>query len=216
MALTAQVPSKDGKKWVPNYYKKWSDIDPLLPDVPIRVYGPPTTSGTRASFAEIINQKAYCKKDPIAKKLSKERGDPKGKKCRAMRTDGVYVEAGEQDNLIVQKLVEDPNSYGIFGFSYLDQNADKVQGAPLDGVKPTFENISSGKYKASRALYFYVKHSHLGVVPGIKDYLNEWTKHWGDEGMLADAGMIPMSKEEREKNQKAITELPVLVAEDLK
>ena len=133
-----------------------------------------------------------------------------------MRTDGVYVEAGEQDNLIVQKLVEDPNSYGIFGFSYLDQNADKVQGAPLDGVKPTFENISSGKYKASRALYFYVKHSHLGVVPGIKDYLNEWTKHWGDEGMLADAGMIPMSKEEREKNQKAITELPVLVAEDLK
>ena len=216
MALTAQVPSKDGKKWVPNYYKKWSDIDPLLPDVPIRVYGPPTTSGTRASFAEIINQKSYCKKDPIAKKLSKERGDPKGKKCRAMRTDGVYVEAGEQDNLIVQKLVEDPNSYGIFGFSYLDQNADKVQGAPLDGVKPTFENISSGKYKASRALYFYVKHSHLGVVPGIKDYLNEWTKHWGDEGMLADAGMIPMSKEEREKNQKAITELPVLVAEDLK
>ena len=216
MALTAQVPSKDGKKWVPNYYKKWSDIKPLLPDVPIRVYGPPTTSGTRASFAEIINQKSYCKKDPIAKKLSKERGDPKGKKCRAMRTDGVYVEAGEQDNLIVQKLVEDPNSYGIFGFSYLDQNADKVQGAPLDGVKPTFENISSGKYKASRALYFYVKHSHLGVVPGIKDYLNEWTKHWGDEGMLADAGMIPMSKEEREKNQKAITELPVLVAEDLK
>ena len=216
MALTAQVPSKDGKKWVPNYYKKWSDIKPLLPDVPIRVYGPPTTSGTRASFAEIINQKAYCKKDPIAKKLSKERGDPKGKKCRAMRTDGVYVEAGEQDNLIVQKLVEDPTSYGIFGFSYLDQNADKVQGAPLDGVKPTFENISSGKYKASRALYFYVKHSHLGVVPGIKDYLNEWTKHWGDEGMLADAGMIPMSKEEREKNQKAMTELPVLVAEDLK
>ena len=213
MALTAQVPSKDGKKWVPNYYKKWSDIKPLLPDVPIRVYGPPTTSGTRASFAEIINQKAYCKKDPIAKKLSKERGDPKGKKCRAMRTDGVYVEAGEQDNLIVQKLVEDPTSYGIFGFSYLDQNADKVQGAVLDGVKPTFENISSGKYKASRALYFYVKHSHLDVVPGIKDYMNEWTKH---EGMLADAGMIPMSKEEREKNQKAMIDLPVLVAEDLK
>ena len=215
-ALAAEVPSKDGTKWVPNYYNKWSDIKPLLPNIPIKVYGPPTTSGTRASYVEIVNQKGFCEKDSIAKKLSKERGDPKGKKCRALRTDGAYVEAGEQDNLIVQKLMEDPTAYGIFGFSYLDQNSDKIQGAFLDDVKPTFENISSGKYKASRALYFYVKHSHLDVIPGIKDYLNEWTKHWGEEGMLADAGMIPMSKEERDKNQKAIIELPVLVSDDLK
>ena len=215
-ALTAEVPNKEGTAFVPNYYKKWSDIKPLLPDVPIKVYGPPTTSGTRASYAEIINQKSYCKKDSIAKKLSKERGDPKGKKCRAMRTDGVYVEAGEQDNLIVQKLKEDPTAYGIFGFSYLDQNADSIQGAILDDVKPTFEDISSGKYKASRALYFYVKHSHLDVVPNINDYMMEWTKHWGDDGMLADAGMIPMSEKERAKYKKAMTELPVLVADDLK
>lgn len=215
-ALTAEVPNKEGTAFVPNYYKKWSDIKPLLPDVPIKVYGPPTTSGTRASYAEIINQKSYCKKDSIAKKLSKERGDPKGKKCRAMRTDGVYVEAGEQDNLIVQKLKEDPTAYGIFGFSYLDQNSDSIQGAVLDDVKPTFEDISSGKYKASRALYFYVKHSHLDVVPNINDYMMEWTKHWGNDGMLADAGMIPMSEKERAKYKKAMTELPVLVADDLK
>ncbi len=216
MALTAQVPSKDGKSFVPNYYKKWSDIKPLLPDVPIRVYGPPTTSGTRASFAEMINQKSYCGKDPVAKKLSQARGDKKGKKCRAMRTDGAYVEAGEQDNLIVQKLKEDPTSYGIFGFSYLDQNSDSIQGAMLDDVEPTFSDIASGNYKASRALYFYVKHSHIDVVPGIKDYMIEWTKHWGPDGVLADNGMIPMGTDEQAKYKKAMNNLPVLVMGDLK
>ena len=214
-ALTAQVPNEAGTKFVPNYYKKWSDIKPLLPDVPIKVYGPPTTSGTRASFAEMINQKSYCGKDSVAKKLSKARGDKKGKKCRAMRTDGAYVEAGEQDNLIVQKLKEDSTAYGIFGFSYLNQNSDSIQGAVLDDVAPTFKDIASGKYKASRALYFYVKQSHIGVVPGINDYMMEWTKHWGEDGALADAGMIPMSKEERAKYKKAMTDLPVLVMDNL-
>jgi phosphate transport system substrate-binding protein len=215
-ALTAEVPNTAGTEFVPNYYKKWSDIKPMLPDVPIKVYGPPTTSGTRASFAEIINQKSYCGKDSVAKKLSKARGDKKGKKCRAMRTDGAYVEAGEQDNLIIQKLKEDPSAYGIFGFSYLNQNADAIQGAILDDIGPTFANISSGKYKASRVLYFYVKHSHIDVVPGIKDYMTEWTKHWGEDGALADAGMIPMSSDERSKYKAAMKDLPVLVMGDLK
>ena len=214
-ALTAEVPNEAGIAFVPNYYEKWSDIKPLLPDVPIKVYGPPTTSGTRASFAEMINQKSYCGTDSVAKRLSQARGDKKGKKCRAMRTDGAYVEAGEQDNLIVQKLKEDPTAYGIFGFSYLDQNSDTMQGAVLDEIAPTFSDIASGKYKASRALYFYVKHSHIGVVPGIKDYMEEWTRHWGDDGALADAGMIPMSKDERAKFKKAMTDLPVLVMDNL-
>ena len=214
-ALTAQVPSKDGKKFVPNYYKKWSDIKPLLPNIPIRVYGPPTTSGTRASFTELINQKSYCGKDPIAKKLSKARGDKKGKKCRAMRTDGVYIEAGEQDNLIVQKLKEDPNTYGIFGFSYLNQNSDTIQGAILDDAAPTFDNIASGKYKASRALYFYVKHQHVDVVPGIKEYMVEWTKHWGEDGILTDSGMISMGVDERKKYKTAMSSLPLLKDSDL-
>ena len=214
-ALTAQVPSKDGKKFVPNYYKKWSDIKPLLPNIPIRVYGPPTTSGTRASFAEMINQKSYCGKDPVANKLSKARGDKKGKKCRAMRTDGAYVEAGEQDNLIVQKLKEDSDTYGIFGFSYLNQNSDTIQGAILDDVAPTFANIASGKYKASRALYFYVKHQHIDVVPGIKEYMVEWTKHWGEDGILTDSGMIPMGVDERKKYKTAMSSLPLLKESDL-
>ena len=214
-ALTAEVPSKDGKSFVPNYYKKWSDIKPLLPNIPIRVYGPPTTSGTRASFAEMINQKSYCGKDPVAKKLSKARGDKKGKKCRAMRTDGAYVEAGEQDNLIVQKLKEDSDTYGIFGFSYLNQNSDTIQGAILDDVAPTFANIASGKYKASRALYFYVKHQHIDVVPGIKEYMVEWTKHWGEDGILTDSGMIPMGADERKKYKTAMSSLPLLKESDL-
>ena len=145
----------------------------------------------------MVNQKGYCAKDPIAKAASIARDDKKGKKCRAMRTDGAYIEAGEQDNLIVQKLKEDPNTYGIFGFSYLDQNTDTLQGAIISGTKPTFENIAEGKYSISRALYFYVKHGHVNVVPGMKEYMSEWVKHWGDDGLLADAGMIPMSENER-------------------
>ena len=213
-ALTAEIPM-DGK-WVKNPYKKWSEINPALPDIAIRVYGPPTTSGTRASYAEMVNQKGYCAKDKEAKAASIARGDKKGKKCRAMRTDGVFIEAGEQDNLIVQKLNEDTSSYGIFGFSYLDQNSDTLQGAVISKTAPTFENIAGNNYSVSRALYYYVKHQHIGVVPGVKEYMTEWTKHWGDDGVLSDAGMIPMPKSERAKYKSAMTSLPVLTAADLK
>lgn len=212
-ALTAEV-AIDGKM-VANPYKKWSDIDPSLPNAAIRVYGPPTTSGTRASYAEIVNEKGYCKKDADAKAALKAAGK-RAKTCRAMRTDGAYVEAGEQDNLIVQKLQEDSSAYGIFGFSYLDQNSDRLQGAELSGSAPTFEAIADGQYKASRALYFYVKHQHVGVVPGIEAYMSEWTKHWDEDGILADAGMIPMPDVERHEMAGRIKNLPVLVAADLK
>ena len=212
-ALTAKVPVNG--VFVDNPYKTWQDVNPALPAIAIRVYGPPTTSGTRASYVEIVNEGAYCGKDPEAKAALKAAGE-KAKVCRAMRTDGAYVEAGEQDNLIVQKLQEDPNAYGIFGFSYLDQNSDTIQGAILSGVEPTFDAIADGSYKASRALYFYVKHQHIGVVPGIEQYMAEWTKHWGDDGALVDAGMIPMPKAERDEMAKRMTDLPVLVAADLK
>ena len=213
-ALIAEIPM-DGK-WVKNPYKKWTEINPALPDIAIRVYGPPTTSGTRASYAEMVNQKGYCAKDKEAKAASIARGDKNGKKCRAMRTDGVFIEAGEQDNLIVQKLNEDTSSYGIFGFSYLDQNSDTLQGAVISETAPTFENIAGNNYSVSRALYYYVKHQHIGVVPGMKEYMTEWTKHWGDDGVLSDAGMIPMPKSERAKYKSAMTSLPVLTAADLK
>ncbi|MDB2591070.1 substrate-binding domain-containing protein, partial [bacterium] len=212
-ALTAKVAING--KFVDNPHKKWSDINPSLPNVEIRVYGPPTTSGTRASYAEMVNEKGYCKKDAEAIAALKAAG-MKAKKCRAMRTDGAFIEAGEQDNLIVQKLNEDTTAYGIFGFSYLDQNSDTLQGAIISKTAPTFENIAGNNYSVSRALYYYVKHQHIGVVPGIKEYLNEWTKHWGDEGALSDAGMIPMPKSERDKFKAAMTNLPVLKAADLK
>ena len=222
-ALTAKIPAcvannsnVNCDKWVDNPYKKWSDINPSLPNLDIRVYGPPTTSGTRASYAEMVNQKGYCGKDKVAKAASKARGDKKGKKCREMRTDGAFIEAGEQDNLIVQKLIEDPTAYGIFGFSYLDQNSDKLNGAIIDGGAPTFEAIADGDYAVSRALYFYVKHSHLDVVKGIQEYMTEWTKHWNEDGLLADYGMIPMPKEERAKYTAAMKDLPVLTADMLK
>ncbi len=223
MALTAEVPAcyeGSGRnfncdEWIANPFMKWSDINASYPDVEIRVYGPPTTSGTRASFAEMVNQKAYCGKDAIAKKASAARDDAKGKKCRAMRTDGAYVEAGEQDNLIVQKLQEDKDAYGIFGFSYLDQNRDTLQSAVVDGTPADFELIASGDYAISRALWFYVKHQHMQVIPGMDAYMKEWTKHWGEDGVLADAGMVPMPDAERAKYQAAMTELPKLTAETL-
>ena len=212
-ALTAKVAING--KLVDNPYKKWSDVNPSLPNVDIRVYGPPTTSGTRASFAEMVNEKGYCKKDADAKAALKAAG-MKAKKCRAMRTDGAFVEAGEQDNLIVQKLNEDTTAYGIFGFSYLDQNSDSLQGAVISNTAPTFENIAGNNYSVSRALYYYVKHQHIGVVPGVKEYMAEWTKHWGNDGVLSDAGMIPMPKSERDKFKAAMTNLPVLTTADLK
>ena len=214
-ALTAQIPQEDGT-WIDNPYTHWNQINPDLPNIPIRVMGPPTTSGTRASYVEMVNQKGYCAKDPIAKAASKARGDKKGKLCRAMRTDGAYIEAGEQDNLIVQKLQEDPGTYGIFGFSYLDQNSDVLDGAIIDGGEPTFDAIAAGEYSVSRSLFFYVKHAHVGVVPALDMYMTEWTKHWGEDGMLADAGMIPLPADEMAEMISRMKNLPALTADDLK
>ena len=210
-ALTARVPNADNTAMIANPYMSWKDVNPDLPDVAIRVYGPPTTSGTRASFVEMVNEKGYCKKDADAKATLKAIGE-KAKNCRAIRTDGAYVEAGEQDNLIVQKLQQDPNALGIFGFSYLDQNSDTLRGAMIDGVEPTFEAIADGDYAISRALYFYVKHEHMDVIPGMKAYLNEWTKHWDEDGILAENGMIPLSEDEAKANKAAMKDLPKLTA----
>ena len=213
-ALTAKVPDENGN-FIDNPYTHWNQINPDLPNIPIRVMGPPTTSGTRASFVEMVNEKGYCKKDPAAKAALKAAGE-KAKVCRAMRTDGAYIEAGEQDNLIVQKLQEDTGTYGIFGFSYLDQNSDVLEGAVVDGGEPTFEAIAEGDYSISRSLFFYVKHAHVGVVPGVDVYMKEWQKHWGEDGMLADAGMIPLPEAEMEEMISRMENLPALTQEDLR
>lgn len=183
----------DGKI-VANNNMNWSDIDASLPASKIEVLGPPPTSGTRDAFVELVMEKA-------CPELIEETDE---KLCTEMREDGAFVEAGENDNLMVQKLEANPEAFAIFGFSFLDQNSDKVQGASVGGVEPTFENIAAGDYGVSRSLYFYVKKEHVGVIPGIEEYVAEFTSEgaWGDDGYLADKGLIPLPAADR----KAIAE----------
>jgi phosphate transport system substrate-binding protein len=203
MALAAKVPS--GDKMVDNPYKMWSEIDPSLPKVKIEVLGPPPTSGTRDAFVELVMREG-AKAFPNIKKLDKK---PFRAISDKMREDGAFIEAGENDNLIVQKLEANPSAVGIFGFSFLDQNADKIKGAEVEGVKPTFEAIADGSYKVSRSLYFYVKKAHVGVVPGIQEYVAEFTseKAAGDEGYLADKGLIPLPSADRKAMSKGASGL---------
>jgi phosphate transport system substrate-binding protein len=199
-ALAKTVPdAKGGLK--PNPYKLWSDIDPALPAAKIEVLGPPPTSGTRDAFVELVLEEA-CQEWGWVKALKKS-DEPRFKAiCHSIREDGAYVEAGENDNLIVQKLEANPSALGIFGFSFLDQNLDKVQGSLIDGVEPTFENIADGSYPVSRPLFFYVKKAHAGVIPGIAEYVKAFTAEgaWGPDGYLADAGLIPLPSAERKKD----------------
>jgi phosphate transport system substrate-binding protein len=201
LALAKDVPDpKGGEKVVPNPYRTWKDVNPALPDIKIEVLGPPPTSGTRDAFVELAME-AGAKKFDWLKDMRKK--DKKGfrKIAHTIREDGAYIEAGENDNLIVQKLDANPNALGIFGFSFLDQNTDKIQGSYIDGVQPTFDAIASGAYPVSRPLFFYVKKAHVGVIPGMKEYLAEFTsdKVWGPEGYLSEKGMIPMPDAERKK-----------------
>ncbi|MBW2242424.1 MAG: PstS family phosphate ABC transporter substrate-binding protein [Deltaproteobacteria bacterium] len=195
-ALAKQVPV-DGKL-VDNPYRKWSDLDASLPGVKIEVLGPPPTSGTRDAFVELAME-GGAKQIPMLSELKATDKQAFKAVAHTIREDGAYIEAGENDNLIVQKLEANPNALGVFGFSFLDQNADKIQGSRVGGVEPTFENIASGEYGVSRSLFFYVKKAHVGVVPGIQEYVAEFTSERaaGDEGYLADKGLIPLPAAER-------------------
>lgn len=207
LALAKDIP--DGKGGLkPNDNEKWSDVDPSLPDVKIEVLGPPPTSGTRDAFAELALE-GGCKQFDFIKAMKKSDKNKYKAICHSIREDGGYVEAGENDVLIVRKLEANPKAFGVFGFSFLDQNLDKVQGSKVNGVEPTFENISSGEYPVSRPLFFYVKKAHAGVIPGIKEYLAEFTSDqaWGDEGYLTDKGLIPMPEEERKKYRSDAADL---------
>ena len=185
-------------KIVTNPYKTWKNVDPSLPDQKIEVLGPPPTSGTRDAFAELALQ-GGCKEFPEIKAMKK--ADKKAFKnlCRAVREDGAYIEAGENDNLIIAKLEENPKAFGVFGYSFLDQNKDKLQGSIVEGNVPTFENISSGKYPVSRSLYFYIKNAHVGKIPGISEFVAEFTseKAFGTGGYLQEKGLIPTPDSER-------------------
>ena len=213
LALAKRVPAgnKDGGKLIANPNKTWKDVDPSLPAIKIEVLGPPPTSGTRDAFDELAME-GGCKTFPSI--LALKKSDKKTFKavCQGLREDGAYIEAGENDNLIVQKLVANKSALGVFGFSYLDQNGDKIQGSTVDGVAPSFENISDGKYPISRSLYFYVKNAHIGSIPGIKAYIAEFTSEqaWGPDGYLADKGLIPLPDDERRRQREVAATLAPL------
>ena len=197
-ALAAEV-EVDGQI-VANPYTKWSEIDPSLPDVAIQVYGPPPTSGTRDAFVELVMEEG-CEEFAAIEALDKDR---KKEVCQRMRSDGMFIEAGENDNLIVQRLEADPTAYGIFGYSFLYENQDKLVGSMVGGVEPTFDTIADGSYGVSRPLYFYIKNAHRGVIPGLNEFIEEYVSDasMASGGYLHERGLVALSDENRKMMQE--------------
>jgi len=203
LALAKRVPdpaAPESEVLVENPYKTWHEINPKLPKTKIEVLGPPPTSGTRDALAELALE-GGCQSFAWLKAKKDSDKNFFQNVCMTVRQDGGYIEAGENDNLILQKLGATPSTVGIFGYSYLEQNKDKVKAATVEGVEPNYENISSGKYPIARPLFFYVKKGHIGLIPGIVEYVAEFTseKAFGEEGYLADKGLIPLPEDERKK-----------------
>ena len=215
MALAEQVPDKDGKL-IPNPNKTWSDVDKALPNIKIEVLGPPPTSGTRNSFHELFME-IGAKKIAALKDLQKD-SKAFDKVWKSMRKDGAFVEAGENDNVIVQKLEANKNAFGIFGYSFLEENTAKLKGVAIDGVEPDYDAISSGKYKGARPLFVYVKKQHVGVVPGIDKFVAEYVspKALSKDGYLARKGLVALPKGELDKVMTDAKGMKVLAASDVK
>ncbi len=205
LALASEIP--DGDKWVPNPNKKWSDIDKFLPEVTITVYGPPPTSGTRDAFVELVMHEGCKALDYFKKKKDElEKGDFTAlikEKCTPMRQDGPFIEAGENDNLIVQRLDADPNSLGIFGYSFLYENQDKLQGVKLDGTEPGFDTIADGSYSLSRPLFIYIKNPHRKVISGMDEFIAEYTSNesMGEDGYLNERGLVVLPDDKLKEMQ---------------
>jgi phosphate transport system substrate-binding protein len=216
LALAEQVPDKDGKL-VANPYKNWSDVASGLPNVKIEVLGPPPTSGTRDSFHELFMEVGAKK---VASLKDMQKADAKGfeKLWKSIRKDGAYVEAGENDNVIVQKLEANKNAFGVFGYSFLEENAAKLRGVAIDGIEPTYDNIASGKYEGSRPLFVYVKKQHVGIVPGIDKFVAEYVspKAMSKDGYLARKGLVALPKAEADKIAAKATGMQALAAADVK
>ncbi len=210
LALAKEVPTGEGTT-KPNPHTTWDQVNPDLPAVKIEVLGPPPTSGTRDAFNELAME-AGCRTFDWIKALEEQDKSAYKTLCHTFREDGVYIQAGENDNLIVQKLQTNPVAFGIFGFGFLEQNSDVVQGSIINGVPPEFEEIVSGNYPIARSLYFYVKKAHIGLIPGIEEFLAEFTHEdtWGEDGYLVDKGLIPLSAEKREIWSKKINNLELL------
>lgn len=199
-ALAAEV--EVGGQIVANPYKNWNEIDAALPAAPITVFGPPPTSGTRDAFVELVMLPG-CDAFEAIKALE---ADKKKEVCERMRQDGPFIEAGENDNLIVQRLSADANALGIFGYSFLYENSDKLKDVAINGVEANFETIASGEYPVSRPLYIYVKNAHKGVIPGLSEFVDEYVSEaaFGDDGYLSERGLIPLPAEQRETVRAAV------------
>lgn len=194
--------------------KTWADVDPSLPAEPILVYGPPSTSGTRDALKELVLE-VGCDANPAMEQLKDTDEDRHAQICTEVRSDGAYVDQGEQDNLIVQKIGNNPKAVGVFGYSYLEENAGKVQGLPMNGVEPTYENISSFEYPGARPLYIYVKKAHLDAIPGLKEFIAEWTDSWGRDGPLAKIGLVPSPEDAMTENLEAATQYTAMTGDEL-
>ena len=218
LAVAAEVPSKDGKSLIANPYKKWSDIDVSLPNREIIIYGPPKSSGTRDAFEDMV-MKGTFKKMAVYTDLYKadKKANKKYKKYAVVRTDGVYVESGENDNIIVQKLTKNKNAFGIFGYSFLVENEDKLVGSQVDGVLPTPDAISSGKYPISRSLFFYTKNSHKKDVPAMNKYVEMFMSEEmiGHDGILGEIGLIALPDAQREQLRKDVNASKKLTLDEL-
>ncbi|WP_407646611.1 PstS family phosphate ABC transporter substrate-binding protein [Halarcobacter anaerophilus] len=214
LAVAEEVPSKDGKSLIKNPYKNWSDIDSSLPNREIIVYGPPKSSGTRDAFEELVMQHIFKK---MAVYTDKAKADKKYKKYSVIRQDGVYVPSGENDNIIVQKLTKNKNAFGIFGFSFLEENEDKLSGATINGIAATPDNISSAKYPVSRSLFFYTKNSHKKDVPAMNKYIEMFMSEnmIGKDGILSEIGLIPLPQDFRTSIRKDVLAGKKLTLDDL-
>ena len=219
LAVAAEVPNKAGTALIPNPYRKWNEIDASLPNRPITFYGPPTSSGTRDAFQDLV-MKHLTKHMDVYTKLYKanKKKNKKYKKYKTIRTDGVYVPSGENDNLIVQKLLKDKNAFGIFGYSFLEENSDRLTAASIEGVQPEPAAVSSGKYPISRSLFFYIKNDHLKKVNGMQDYINLFLDDdmIGEEGNLTEIGLIALPESKREQIRHHVAQHKKLTAADLK
>jgi phosphate transport system substrate-binding protein len=204
LALAAEVPADDTcSSFVPNPNTRWSDIDPSLPRRRIEVFGPPPTSGTRDAFVELGMQQGAMG-IPCMAELAETDEDRFETIAARIREDGRWIDAGENDNAIVQTLVNTPDAFGVFGFSFLDQNSDRLSGVSVGGVAPEFEAISDGSYPISRSLFFYVKNQHAAIVPGLREYVDEFTSEdaWGEYGYLTDRGLIPLADADRDATRE--------------
>ncbi len=199
----------------PQTAQTWQDVDPSLPATKIRVLGPPPTSGTRDSLAELILEKG-CDSDPAMKELKEKDKDAHKATCTKIREDGVYIEAGENDNLLVQKVSSDPGSLGVLGYSFLEENADRVSPVAIAGIAPTETTISDLSYPGSRRLYVYVKGEHLQAKPSIKQFIEAYSKAWSKGGMLAKRGLVPLAPAEASAATTQATALAPLDPASLK